>query len=101
VRQALRAISRPDLLARNPLLTAGVAPDAQALHRLLSDAVAGLRDHPRDAKLHRALDRTYLHPAATQELAAEVLGLPFSTYRRHLKDGVARVAAAVWAASGN
>ena len=26
----------------------------------------------------------FLRPAPTQEAAAEVLGLPFSTYRRHL-----------------
>lgn len=59
--------------------------------RLLA-AVEQLRSHPRDEKLHRALDRTYLRPAATQELAAELLDLPFSTYRRHLTHGIARVA---------
>ena len=39
---------------------------------------------------------TYLEPAATQELAAERLGLPFSSYRRHLTTGIARVTAALW-----
>jgi len=33
---------------------------------------------------------------ATQEHVAELLDLPFSTYRRHLKAGVARVADALW-----
>lgn len=90
VRGALRDLARPDLLARNPL----AAPDGpEALRDRLVDAVESLRGHPRDEKLFRALDRTYLRPAATQEGAAEVLGLPFSTYRRHLTQGIARVAA--------
>ena len=58
--------------------------------------MATLGEHPRDKKLLRALDRTYLRPAATQERAAEVLGLPFSTYRRHLSHGVERVVAWLW-----
>ncbi len=95
VRAALRDLRRPDLLARNPLIARGVAPDADALRARLVAAVEQLRGHPRDEKLHRVLDRTYLRPAATQELAAEVLGLPFSTYRRHLTQGVARVAASL------
>ena len=49
-----------------------------------------------DEKLYRALDATYLRPAANQEAAAERLGLPFSTYRRHLSTGVERVAAWLW-----
>jgi AAA ATPase domain len=90
VRAALRDLSRPDLLARNPL----AEPDGpEALRDRVLAAVEDLRGHPRDAKLYRALDRTYLRPATTQEGAAEVLGLPFSTYRRHLTQGVARVAA--------
>lgn len=90
VRAALRDLDRPDLLARNPL----ARPDGpEALRERVLAAVDALRGHPRDAKLYRALDRTYLRPAATQEGAAEVLGLPFSTYRRHLTQGVARVAA--------
>ena len=35
-------------------------------------------------------------PAATQERTAEALGLPFSTYRRHLTQGVARIVAVLW-----
>ena len=31
-----------------------------------------------------------------QEAAAEVLGLPYSTYRRHLAQGVARIVAWLW-----
>ena len=59
-------------------------------------AVETLREHPRDDKLWRAVERTYVRPAATQERAAAALGLPFSTYRRHLTQGVDRVVAWLW-----
>jgi hypothetical protein len=62
----------------------------------LLTAVDVLRRHPRDDKLLRAVERTYVRPAANQEAAAEVLGLPFSTYRRHLSQGVERVVAGLW-----
>jgi len=104
VRQALRDLHREELLARNPLLRTRLAGDfarpgvavAETLASLLRTAVETLREHPRDDKLLRAVERTYLRPAATQEAAAEVLGLPFSTYRRHLSQGVARVSAWLW-----
>jgi hypothetical protein len=43
-----------------------------------------------------SFERTYVRPAATQERAAAALGLPFSTYRRHLTQGVDRVVAWLW-----
>ena len=43
------------------------------------------------------LRRTYLSPAPTQEAAAEVLGLPFSTYRRHLAKAVDELTERLWA----
>ena len=104
VRQALRDLSRPDLLARNPLartrLVAAETTSGEeagvALARLLGEALDSLRAHPRDDKRWRAVDRTYRRPAPTQEKAAEVLGLPFSTYRRHLSEGVDRVVSHLW-----
>ena len=39
---------------------------------------------------------TYLQPAATQEQAAEVLDLPFSTYRRHLRSGIEELTGRLW-----
>jgi AAA ATPase domain len=103
-RQALRDLRRPDLLARNPLLRTRLVsgrageeePGAAALEALMCAAVEALREHPRDDKLWRAVERTYLRPAATQERAAAALGLPFSTYRRHLTQGVDRVVAWLW-----
>jgi hypothetical protein len=103
-RQALRDLRRPDLLARNPLLHTRLAraragdeePTAATLEELVCATAETLRSHPRDDKLWRAVERTYLRPAGTQERAAEVLGLPFSTYRRHLTQGVDRVVASLW-----
>ena len=104
VRQALRDLRRPDLLARNPLLRTRLVhdragndePSAATLERLMRAAVETLREHPRDDKLWRAVERTYVRPAATQERAAAALGLPFSTYRRHLTQGVDRVVRWLW-----
>jgi hypothetical protein len=103
-RQALRDLRRPDLLARNPLLRTRLVhdrageeePSGATLATLLAAAVETLREHPRDDKLRLAVERTYVHPAATQERAAAALGLPFSTYRRHLTQGVNRVVAWLW-----
>jgi hypothetical protein len=103
-RQALRDLRRPDLLRRNPLLRTRLLrdhasdeePDAATLETLVRAAVEALAEHPRDDKLWRAVERTYVQPAATQERAAAALGLPFSTYRRHFTQGVDRVVAWLW-----
>ncbi|HEY8474208.1 MAG TPA: ATP-binding protein [Natronosporangium sp.] len=103
VRRALRDYSRPRALAASPLLRSRVTmapgnprPGPDDLRRVLREAAETLRGNPRDEKLYRAVHRTYLEPAATQELAAERLGLPFSTYRRHLTAGVDRIAEWLW-----
>ncbi|MDP1847812.1 MAG: AAA family ATPase [Solirubrobacteraceae bacterium] len=104
VRQGLRDLHRPELLARNPLLRTRLArrfagtepPDGELLGRLLLTGVDVLRRHPRDDKLLRAVNRTYVRPAPNQHAAADVLGLPFSTYRRHLSQGVRRLVACLW-----
>jgi hypothetical protein len=108
VRDALRHYTRLDELQANPLVRsrlilaqAGVeannAARAKALHALVTEAVDLLRSSPRQQKLYRALYHTYVQPATTQELAAELLDLPFSTYRRHLKEGIENVVATLWA----
>lgn len=100
VRAALRDLRSPERLARNPLagsrLVRGEAPPAEVLVDVLGEAVDSLRAEPDGDRLYRAVDRTYVRPAPTQERAAEVLGVPFSTYRRHLGRGVQRVAARLW-----
>ncbi len=102
-RDGLRELHRAEALAANPLMRsrslrdrAGERAKPEDLRDLLEQAIDTLRANPRDEKLHRALARTYVRPARTQELAAEALGLPFSTYRRHLKRGVERVVEWLW-----
>ena len=59
-------------------------------------AAQALAANPRDERLYQALTRTFFEPAATQELAAERLGLPFSTYRYQLAGGIRRVIERLW-----
>jgi predicted DNA-binding protein (UPF0251 family) len=44
----------------------------------------------------RALEATYFEPAMTQDLAAERLDLPSSTFRRHLKSSIERLTEILW-----
>jgi len=94
VRAALRDLHRPDRLGASPL--AGSTLGSGVREHLLA-AIARVGEEPKGAPLHRVLDRTFLRPAPSQEAAAEVLGLPFSTYRRHLGRAVERVVDLLWA----
>lgn len=107
VHQALRDFSRPHRLRENPLLRsrmvverAGALASSEqrvaALQALLHETVEMPQVSPREAKLYRAVQYTYLKPAMTQEQAAEALDVPFSTYRRHLKAGMIRVVELLW-----
>jgi hypothetical protein len=105
VKQALQDFARPGGLSGNPLLRSRLVSEATSkgstersdiLISKISEAANSLRIHPRDEKLFRALDHTYLHPASTQEAAAELLDLPFSTYRRHLTSGIQRLIEVLW-----
>lgn len=106
VQNALRNFSRPNALHNNPLLRSrlvveqvaarGSAERIAALQALVKEAAESLQSSPREDKLYRALYHAYLHPAPTQERAAELLDLPFSTFRRHLKAGVTWVADILW-----
>ncbi|WP_448545332.1 AAA family ATPase [Roseiflexus sp.] len=103
VRTALRDLHRLEALAASPLLRSRVArdhangqPSAASLQRLLCLGIATLLDRPKDAKFARALEATFVQPATTQELAAERLGLPFTTYRYQLTQGAERLATWLW-----
>lgn len=107
LRDALRDLFHPEALRGNPLLRsrlvvdrAGAGADdaarVAALQAMVKEAMESLRQSPREAKLYRALYHTYLQPAPTQEQAAELLDLPFSTFRRHLKTGIAQVVEILW-----
>jgi hypothetical protein len=103
VRSALRTLLSPSALAANPLLRTRVAhdhahgaPSGTTLQALLREAVSTLQVRSKDTKFIRVLEATYFNPASTQELAAERLGLPFSTYRYQLVHGVARLIDWLW-----
>ncbi|MGJ6960568.1 ATP-binding protein [Streptosporangium sp. G11] len=102
IRKALRALSRPDELARSPLTRTRLIAEhdgrdpAKVLRELLEREIETLGDDPRSVKFHRALAATYVKGAPTQELAAERIGLPFTTYRRHLVSGIDRVCESMW-----
>ncbi len=104
VQEALRNYTRLDALQKNPLVRSRLVVEqlsnnqepASILQSLLKQAIESLQTAPRDEKLYRAVYRTYINPAPTQEQAAELLDLPFSTYRRHLKSGMTRIAEILW-----
>lgn len=104
VRRALRDLRRPDRLAGNPLVRSRVVAERRqggerpevTLVRVLTEAIAALGAQARDRKRHRALEHTYLRSAPSQERVAEALGLPFSSYRRHLTEGVEQIVALLW-----
>jgi hypothetical protein len=103
IKVALRHYTRTDLLAGNALLHARVlsrgGPSGntpQALRALPGETADSLFANERDRKLYRVLDLTYFNPAPKQEAAAYRLGLPFSTYRRHLTAGVDRLTEWLW-----
>ncbi|WP_189133631.1 ATP-binding protein [Wenjunlia tyrosinilytica] len=101
VREALRQLHDPIALENNPLLTSGMlthhsTDPAIALRNLISETIDTLLDNPRHTKMHAAVTTTYLKRIRTQEAAAKRLGLPYSTYRRHLAQGVQRVCELMW-----
>jgi len=103
VRQALRDYARSDRLAANPLMrtrlvadTANQAASPATLQALLREAAATLKANSRDMKFHRAIWHTYYEPAPTQEQAAELLGLPFNTYRYQLTKAIERITDWLW-----
>jgi hypothetical protein len=103
VRQALRDFARPDRLRTSPLMRSrllrdryGPQPEPEDLQELLEDAAKVMEGHPKDDRLYQALRRTYLRPAPSQEKAADMLGLPFSTYRYRLSKGIERLTDWLW-----
>ncbi|NUM46500.1 MAG: ATP-binding protein [Anaerolineales bacterium] len=107
VRDALRDHKRAGALTGNPLLNSRLvtqkagtnASETQrmsTLQKLIEDAAESLKVTPKENRYYRALYHTYFQPAANQEQAAELLDLPFSTYRRHLVRGIERLTEVLW-----
>jgi hypothetical protein len=103
VRLALLTWNHQEGFASNALLRRSFVSGPEGTPvELLRDAVSrAVEAIPADlagVKAHAALVATYFSGAPTQEAAARRLGLPFGTYRRHLRAAVARVADVLWEA---
>ena len=107
VHQALRAFTRPETLASNPLtrsrLVRNRAPQGASsqergpvLQALIEEAYEALQAIPRQSQLAQVLAQTYLQPTGSQEKAAEELGLPPSTFRRYLRAAVEELTRILW-----
>ncbi|KIF75401.1 hypothetical protein QR77_18850 [Streptomyces sp. 150FB] len=114
VRAVLRAWRRPDVIAASPLLRSRLVTDrmrggerpgpggpadgplAGALREAVVDAVDALGRDPRAEPLHRAVTTAYFRGVPTREAAAERLGVPLSTFRRHVARAVDRVIGYLW-----
>jgi hypothetical protein len=103
VRLALQTWRHPEGFAANRLLGRGFLTSAGddaavVLRALVLQAADAMRTDLAGVKAHAALAATYFSGAPTQEAAARRLGLPFGTYRRHLRAAVARVSDVLWQA---
>jgi hypothetical protein len=101
VRAALRDLSSPERLRRNPLITSRLVSgrtgeQGARLRQAILAGIDRIGGQPRTASLPRVLDRTFVHAAPSQEAAAAVLDLPFSTYRRHLAKAVDALTDVLW-----
>ncbi|MER5859733.1 hypothetical protein ABT131_29655 [Streptomyces sp900105245] len=66
------------------------------MRALLRQAVDDLARDPRGVRAREALTAGHLSGAPTQEAAARRLGLPYGTYRRHLRQGLDLLCEAQW-----
>ncbi|MGW4946242.1 ATP-binding protein [Actinoplanes sp. NPDC004185] len=103
VRLALQTWRHPEGFASNrllhrPFLTAAGGDPAVVLRAMVQEAVDAMGTDLAGVKAHAALVATYFSGAPTHEAAARRLGLPFGTYRRHLRAAVARVSDVLWEA---
>lgn len=101
VRAAVQNLRRPDRLATSPLTRTAIVdptePDpARAVRHCVLSALAVIAEEPHGREYRRVLEGTFLKGPGTQEAAAHQLGLPFSTYRRHLARALARLEQLLW-----
>jgi len=107
VRDALRSYTKPLQWKNNPLLDSRIVSEKveaksevddriQALMDLLKDSLTRLEQDPRRGKVYKAIERTYIRPAGSQEQVSEMLGMPYSTFRRHLSNGVSEIVSDLW-----
>jgi hypothetical protein len=100
VRDALRDLHTPERIRNNPLLDSRMVRQnesddrrpADILRELFTTGAAALRPD-----LSELVDRTFLHPATTQERVAQALYLSFNTYRRRRDRAVTHLTEWLWA----
>ena len=100
VREALPYWRDPGAFATCALMRSRMVADstdpAEELRALLRQAVDDLARDPRGVRAREALTAGYFSGAPTQEAAARRLGLPYGTYRRHLRQGLDQLCEALW-----
>jgi hypothetical protein len=101
VREALLHWRDPAAFAACALARTRLAADltedpVEQLRALLRRCVDDLAADPRGVRAREALTAGYFSGAPTQEAAARRLGLPYGTYRRHLRQGLDLLCEALW-----
>ncbi|MFI5494210.1 ATP-binding protein [Actinoplanes sp. NPDC051859] len=100
VREALQHWRSPRSFGVAALLRTRLVADSDDavadLRALIQRAVDDVGQHPKTVKAHEALVSRYFSGAPTQEAAARRAAMAFSTYRRHLKQGLEQVCEALW-----
>ncbi|MFF3111072.1 hypothetical protein ACFVSN_17995 [Kitasatospora sp. NPDC057904] len=100
MREALTHWRDPGAFAACALMRARLAADladpVAELRALLRRSVEDLARDPRGVRARDALTAGHFSGAPTQEAAARRLGLPFGTYRRHLRQGLDLLGEALW-----
>ncbi|MFI9273359.1 ATP-binding protein [Kitasatospora sp. NPDC052896] len=77
-------------------LAADFTDPVEELRALLRRTVDDLARDPRGVRAREALTAGYFSGAPTQETAARRLGLPYGTYRRHLRQGLDLLCETLW-----
>jgi hypothetical protein len=109
LREALRALRDPLILARNPLvhcqmIQRSVAPRAsgderaEALRELLCAQIKGLGGSPRGDAWRRAMTAAYVDLSGKHEAVALELSMSYSTFRRLLGAATEHIADSLWEA---
>ncbi|MFI8447243.1 ATP-binding protein [Streptomyces erythrochromogenes] len=100
VREALAHWRDPNAFAACALMRTRLAADlgdpVEELRTLLRGTVDDLARDPRGVRAREALTTGYFSGVPTQEGAARRLGLPYGTYRRHLRQGLDLLCEALW-----
>ncbi|MFJ9038833.1 ATP-binding protein [Streptomyces sp. NPDC102406] len=97
VRAALRDLTRPEALELNPLRHSRLVTDhGTKLRDVLTHAMACLVTRRGGDKALRVATLAFVEGAPTQEAAARRLGMPYSTYRRHLAAAISHIEEIMW-----